>query len=172
MFENVISSEFKQIFNDAIGAILADTALSVPCILKYNSSNASLCNNCIFDSVSNRSSNLYNGSGPAFFPEYSICPVCNGKGMTEFNAIETVHLGVIFDSKYFINWNSKTINIPDGAVQTICKVELLPKIKNANTIIFDTNLSDYGQYEYIRDGEPNPCGLGEHRFITTMWKKK
>jgi hypothetical protein len=172
MFENIISAEFKQIFNDAITSIIAENALAVPCILRYASNQLSLCNNCVFDSVANRSSNIYNGTGPAYFPEYSICPVCNGKGMTETDSTESVHLGVIFDSKYFINWNSKTINIPDGAVQTICKVELLPKIKNANSIIFDTNLSDYGKYEYIRDGEPNPCGLGDHHFITTMWKKK
>ena len=172
MFENVITSEFKQVFNDAISSILADTALSVPCTIKYGITNPSFCNNCVFDSVSNRSANIYNNTGPISFPEYSICPVCNGRGMTDSDARETVYLGVIFDSKYFINWNSKTINIPDGAVQTICKVDLLPKIKNANSIIFDTNLSDYGKYEYIRDGEPNPCGLGDHKFITTMWKKK
>lgn len=172
MFDNLINDQFKQIFDDAISSLLKENALSIPCMIKYGVSNPVLCENCIFDAVSNRSSNVYNNSGPSPFPQYSICPVCNGKGMLEYDSTEIVHLGVIFDSKYFINWNSKTINIPDGAVQTICRIELLPKIKNANSIIFDTTLSEYGNYEYIRDGEPNPCGLGRNSFMTTMWKKK
>jgi hypothetical protein len=172
MFEDIISPAFKQTFNDAINSLLQQGALSVPCMLKYGNSNPVFCNNCIFDSVLNKSSNIYNNTGPASFPNYSICPICNGDGMVLYDATEVLHLGVIFDSKYFINWNSKTIDIPDGAVQTVCKIEFLPKIKNANSIIFDTNIADYAQYEYIRDGEPNPCGLGGNSFITTTWKKK
>ena len=171
MFDNIIDSNFKNIYNSAIDALLAQTALTVPCTLKYASTQI-FCNNCVFDSVSNRSSNIYNDIGPNYFPTYSICPVCNGIGYTNEDSKETLYLAVIFDSKYFLNWNSKTLNIPDGAVQTISKINTIGKIKNANSIVFDTNLSNYSLYEYIRDGEPNPCGLGDHNYIKTMWKKQ
>jgi hypothetical protein len=171
-FENIISSAFKDTFNDAITSLLQEGSLSVPCTIKYGITDPDLCSNCIFDNLSNRSSNIYNGSGPISFSENSICPVCNGRGLIDSDASETVHLGVIFDSKYFLNWNSKSMQIPDGLVQTICRIELLPKIKNANSIIFNTGISNYGHYHYVRDGEPNPCGLGDHKFIITMWKKQ
>jgi len=171
MFENLLNAEFKNVFNSAIDAILADTALTVPCLFKYSSGQI-FCNNCIYDSISNRSSNIYNGTGPHFFPSYSICPICNSVGYIHADNNETIFLAVIFDSKFFLNWNSKTVNIPDGAVQTISKLGTISKIKNANSVVFNTKISDYALYEYVRDGDPNPCGLGDHNYITTMWKRK
>ena len=158
VFENIISSAFKDTFNDAISSLLQEGSLSVPCTIKYGITDPVLCSNCIFDNLSLRSSNIYNGNGSIAFPNNSICPVCNGVGLVDSDSSETVHLGVIFDSKYFLNWNSKSMQIPDGLVQTICRIELLPKIKNANSIIFNTDMSNYGDYSYVRDGEPNPCG--------------
>jgi hypothetical protein len=96
-----------------------------------------------------------------------------GMGMTtSSSSSETVYLACIFDSKYWMNWSSKTVNIPDGMVQTICKVELLPKIRNASEIIIDSKISKYGNYTYERAGDPEPAGLGNNSYIITMWKRK
>jgi len=174
-FSNIINQNFKNIFNNAIDTILEQGSLTVKCKLIYSSSiiEASLCNNCIFDSISLLSSNIYNNTGPQPFPEFGVCPVCLGKGTIESkNKEEIIPLAVIFDSKYFLNYNSKSINITTGMVQTLCKMEIINKIRNADEIIFDTNIENYGNYVYQRYGDPEPCGLGDNRYIATLWIRK
>ena len=81
IFKDIISNEFKELFNNAIDSLLTDTSLTIPCRLKYYSDgNISFCNNCKYDSISKLSSNMYNNTGPNAFKSGSICPVCFGLG--------------------------------------------------------------------------------------------
>jgi hypothetical protein len=171
-FDNIISPLFKSTFNHAIDALLADNALTVPCSLHYESSNRNLCNNCIFDPISQRSLNVYNSNGPSPFSEQSICPVCNGYGSIDKSKVEKIYLAVIFDSKYWFNWaNKNSINISAGSVQTLCSISYLPKLKNAQYMTMDTNISNYNNYSYTIAGDPQPCGLGSHPYLMTMWSR-
>ena len=171
MFENVINASFKNLFNDAIDNLIGKNGLAVPCSLIYDSLKQQLCNNCKFDQIQGRSANIYNGTGVAPFANHSICPICVGNGLIDMTANETIHLALIFDSKYWFNWNSKTVNIPNNMAQSICNITLLPKIQNAKQIILDTNTSAYGDRRYSRVNEPEICGLGSNRYIITMWEK-
>jgi hypothetical protein len=179
IFNNVITPEFKNIFNQAIDSILSQNGLTIPCkfIYKTEVQNISqLCNNCYFDTISKLSSNQYNGTGPVPFQNTS-CPVCLGSGYTtnlsqDNVSEEIINLGVIFDSKYFIKLDSNTVNIPDGSLQTISKIESLYKIKNASYMIIDPALQIYNDYSYEKMGDPNPCGFGSNRYLITMWKRK
>lgn len=168
-FDTIISAEFKKTFNQAIDALLMDNALTVPCTLVYSGTeNTTYCNNCKYDPISKLSSSLYNGTGPVPFADNTICPVCVGLGMKNSDASEILYLAVIFDGKYFINiTSSSTVNIVDGMVQTICHSSLLPKIRNANSIIIDNNISKYGKYSYQRAGDPIPAGFGDNNYIIT-----
>jgi hypothetical protein len=173
MFENLITNEFKALFNDAIDTIIAQNGLSVPCRLKYSSeTNSTLCNNCKYDPISKLSSNIYKTGGPVVFPNNHICPVCMGMGLVKSDSSEILYMSAIFDSKYFVNWSTNVVNIPGGMVQTICPITYLPKIRNANEVVFDTNIENYGNYTYERSGDPMPAGLGDNRYIITMWKRK
>jgi hypothetical protein len=171
---NLFGSNFKNIYKNSINLLLDSSGLTVPCTLKYTGANSKIyCNNCIFDTISQLSTNKYNNTGPSPFTEGTICPVCMGMGMTQSNAgTEIIYLACIFDSKYWLNWSSKSLNIPDGMVQTICKIELLPKIRSATEMIMDNNISKYGNFIYERYGDPEPAGLGDHAYIITMWKRK
>jgi hypothetical protein len=175
-FSGLISKELKQTFNNAIDSLLENNSLSLPCTIVYdNQINNTHCNNCIFDSISLLSSNIYNGTGPNPFAEGSVCPVCMGLGIIKNsgrNNSETVHLAFIFDSKYFFNIDSKTVNIPQGSVQSLCNVNLLSKIKNASELIFDNNLSSVSHFKYERASDPEPLGFGNNRYIITLWNKK
>jgi hypothetical protein len=93
-------------------------------------------------------------------------------GMMLSDSSEIVSLACIFDSKYFVNYSSKTINIPAGTIQTICHSSLLPKIRNANDVVVDTALEQYGNYVYQRAGDPEPLGFGDNRYIATIWSRK
>lgn len=175
VFKSLMTPELKQIYKDGIDAILDQQGLTVPCLIKYVGAAApSHCNNCVYDPISGMSSNMYNGTGPSFFPDGSVCPVCMGNGVISGNntASEKVYLAVIFDSKYWLNWSSKTVNIPDGMVQVLCKIELLPKIRNASELVINTDISQYGNYAYERAGDPEPAGLYSHDYIISMWKRK
>lgn len=170
-FSGLISQELKELYNNAIDSLLEQGSLTVKCKLKYSSNLKSFCNNCTFDPITKVSSNLYNGTGPKPFVDNTICPVCMGMGVSDSNAEEYVHLAVIFDSKYFLNYNNKVVNIVDGSIQTICNISLMPKIRNTNEIIIDSDIEKYGGYSYRRAGDPNPCGLGSNRYIVTMWTR-
>lgn len=169
---NLITQEFLSYFNQAIDTLLEPNALSISCTLTFdNQASKILCNNCIYDPISKISSNIYNSTGPQPFGDYTICPVCLGKGEIQ-GAIQQkrVDLGVIFDSKYFINTN-KNINIPDGSIQTICSSKYILDIRNC-TSLYINNINNYGSYFYERANDPTLCGLGSTDYILTMWNRK
>jgi hypothetical protein len=168
---NIINQEFKNLFNKAIDEILSVNALTLQCKLIFPNTNQQLCENCVFDVVSNRSSNIYNNTGPAPFADLTICPVCNGLGFISSGKEETINIAVIFDSKYWLNWKYNSVNITNGMIQTICHSSLLPKIRNAEKILVDTTMENYGSYYYERASDPELAGLGDNRYIFTMWKR-
>lgn len=171
IFSGLLNNDFKNIFNQAIDAIIEQGSLSVPCKLKYASTDATYCTNCIYDPILQKSFNQYNGVGPISFPEGSICPVCGGFGKVLYDAEEVVYMAAIFDSKYWLNWGPKFVNIPNLAAQTLSSIVLLPKLQNTTHIIIDTNIAGYGNYMYSKAGDPTPMGLGDHRYILTNWTK-
>jgi len=117
----------------------------------------------------NQSSNIYNGSGPINFPAGTICPVCGGFGKVDYDSSEKVNLAVILDSKYWLNWGPKFVNIPNISAQTLCKVSLLNKINNCNQAILNTLLPS--DNIYTKAGAPTPLGFGNHDYILTNWTR-
>lgn len=170
---NIPFSNLKSVYNNAIDSLISQQGLSIQCKLLYSNNQPSICPNCIFDPISNRSLNKYNGSGPSPFTEFSICPICNGTGFNTTRQEELVYLAVLFDSKYWFNWNNKsnTIRVPGGSVQTICTSDLLPKLRNADKILIDTSKETYGSYYYTRANDPEFAGFGDTRYIFTIWHR-
>lgn len=164
-----ITPELKAMYNDAMDSILKEGALSIPCKLKYSGTSQTLCSNCIFDPISKRSANKFKLSGSVPFGDGQICPVCSGRGLSQFDSEETVHMAVIFDSKYFMKWGSDTIRIPDGVIQTICSSSLISKLKNTSQISVTVNSN---LFNYTRLTEPQPAGLGDTNYILTLWQRQ
>lgn len=167
-FNQIPFAQLKEIYGASIDAILSQEGLTIPATLVYANNKPTFCNNCVFDPVANKSSNVYNDTGPNPFPENSICPICLGMGSIPSESSETVHLAVLFDSKYWINMNPRIVNIADGMVQTICKATLISKLNNANEIYFNNDSTE----RYLRSGDPQFVGLGNSDYIFTMWKHK
>lgn len=171
MFDKIITEEFKSLFVYAIDEIVSQHGLAVPCSVIYDSLKKTLCPNCIFDPMQNRSANQYNNTGPVPFADLSVCPVCNGYGLIDMSSAETVYLAIIFDSKYWLNWDHKTVNIGNNMAQSIGKIELLPKLQNTKEIILDTSIAGYGSNRYRRNGDTQICGLGQNKYIINIWEK-
>ena len=171
-FTGIITSAMKTLYTDAIDSLLEDTACTVPCRLIYGGADAwSYCNNCLWSTVRNRSSGVYNGTGPQSF-SVGNCPVCNGRGKIPSDSTETIYVIPLWNYKDWI-WSQGTIDVQFsyGFVQTISKLTTLDEIKRAKEMVLDTDIEAYEKHRYQRHGEPNPIGFGASSYIFTMWKR-
>lgn len=170
-YSGIITAQLKQTFDDAISALLEDTALTVRCTLYYENTRLQDCPNCKYDPISKRSSNQYQAGGPVFFIDGQICPYCAGVGSLSFSSDETVYLGII--KPVFFGGDSlelNSVNFVDGKIQSLCSISLYAKIKNASSIVVDTNLLNITNSKFIRTGDPIPVGFGNNSFIITTWQ--
>lgn len=170
-FDNLITSDFKQTFNYAISALLADTALTVPCKLVYENTKLQDCPNCIYDPITKKSSNQYQTGGPVFFVDGQICPYCVGNGSLSFSKEEQIYLGII--KPVFFGGDSlelNSVNFVDGMIQSLCDIAYYAKIKSAAYLILDTNLTTITNSRFVRNKDPIPVGYGDNRFIITTWQ--
>lgn len=167
---NIITTELKQLYKTFIDELFRTGALSLPCKLIYDESVFSECSNCNLDPISHKSANTYKIDGPIEFEDGQICPYCRGLGGIYQGKQQDINLLVLFDYKYWINFNSKVYS-PDGLVQTISKLEDYHKIKSCNKIIIDTNLQSYTENYFQRNSDLEPCGFGDSSYFFTFWKK-
>lgn len=171
IFDGLITANFKNIFDQAISALLADTALTVPCKLIYENTKLQDCPNCIYDPITKRSSNQYQVGGPISFISGQICPYCAGAGSLSFSKEEEIYLGIIkpvFFGSDSLDLNN--INFVDGMIQSLCLIDYYAKIKSASHLILDTNLLNITNSRFIRNKDPIPVGYGGNNFIITTWQ--
>lgn len=166
----IITAEFKNIFKTMIDSLLVEGSLSLPCKLIYENSAKDECPNCEIDPLSKRSSNFYKDGGPIKFVNGQVCPYCSGEGYLFKSNEEDVNLLVLFDYKHWIGFKND-VKAADGMIQTICKMDILSKIRSANRIIVDNNLTGFARNEFARHSDPEPAGLGDNQYIFTFWKK-
>lgn len=166
----IITQQLKDIYKTYINELFRSGSLSLPCKLIYDASKFTECINCEVDPISHKSSGIWKTGGPIQFTDGQICPYCRGLGGSYSEASDTINLLVLFDYKYWVNFNSK-IHSPDGLVQTISKLEDYSKIKSCNRIIIDTNIQNYTESYYQRNSEPEPAGFGDSAYFFTYWKK-
>ena len=170
-FSGIITQGLKDLHKNMIDALLEDAALTRPCRLIYSSTKYTDCPNCIYDALGNRSSGRYEPGGPVPFQLGARCPVCNGAGrIAQEESEDDIYLCILWDYKHWINFDVN-VQSPAGKVQTLSKIELTPKLKRANEIIFATDVEEYIRHRFQRDSEPQPCGFGANNYVTVMWKR-
>ena len=169
-FAGIINSDLKNLFNDAIKALLEDSGATVPCTLYYGITKWESCSNCLYDPIGRKSSNRFQDGGSVPFPFGGVCPVCNGAGKRPLIKTENIYLAVIFDYKQFMSM-SAPVNNPEGLIQTIGKKETTPKIKRAKEIQVATDIAAYSDHRFQRVSEPEPVGFGNSEFVICNWKR-
>jgi len=161
-------SPLKTLYNNQIDILLSSTGLTIPCSLVYETTKISECPNCIYDTMSRKSSNQYKPGGPILFSDGQTCPFCFGSGLTNSSIAETqVYFAVLTDSNHFLG----VINLPEIEAQTICSIDYLDNIKKCSKIIFNTDISNLTNNIFVRVDEPKPVGLGDSKYIFTSWKR-
>ena len=154
----------QKTYNSMIDLMLADNGLTTNCTLVYGISKKNICPNCIFDSLTGKSSNQYKTNGPIPFEQNIICTYCYGIGYVgEETSEENTYLAVIWDSKKWINFNTD-IKDTDNYIQTIASSKLLSKLESVNYILVN------GQKFEIQQGSAY-SGLGDSNYIILTWRK-
>jgi hypothetical protein len=163
----IITQNFKNLYKSMIDEILSNHGLTNKCTLYYQELE-NYCNNCIFDKSSNVSSNVYNSTGPAPFDDYTLCPVCMGSGKVLLsNTTKELYLAVIIDSRSFINFPNKLVNIPDGTIQIISDKKYSEDLRKCSYLIIESDLNT----KYERMDDINLVGLGDLNYIFMNWKR-
>lgn len=160
--------KLKQIYNNHIDLLLADTGLTTQCILNYGVSNKTVCPNCIFDPALKKSSNKYKNGGPIPFVLGRLCPYCYGVGYYGEEKNETIYLAVIADNKKWIN-PPTNIAILNNMIQIICSKDYYNKLKQCKDLTITINSSGENP-KYNLYSDPTPAGLGDSNYIISMWQ--
>ncbi len=168
-FSGIISSEFKQLFNNMIDALLEDRALVRPCLLVYDDNSQIECPNCVVDSMLKTSTNVYKTGGPLQFSSGQICPYCNGNGIILGEDTEEIKIAVIYDMQTMRKFSS--VQYPQGSILTVSAISFLDKFKQAKYLVTNTDLEDSVKLRYKRAQEPEPVGFGAADYCFGVWSK-
>jgi hypothetical protein len=131
------------------------------------------CPNCIYDPVTNRSSDMYKSEGPFPFTNFTTCPYCGGVGKKEVPATDSIKLRVYFGGselntaiKYFNKLSAeKFTDTPAGVIFVIGYMENIVNFKRANYITINTPPVEI---RCKRSSSPIPWGFRKNRYFAAI----
>lgn len=145
-----------------------DSNFGVNCTLYYGPQKE-ICPNCMYNPVTNKSSNNYKAGGPIPFSD-TICPYCDGVGYKETEATEQIKLRVYFEKKYWVKVEVPVL-IKDGACQVIGHIVDMPKIRKARKIRVCDHLSGYENFDFTLASSPIPHGLKKNKYFIAFFNR-
>lgn len=166
-FSPLFNSTFKQQYNYAIDSLIEN--FSRTCRIVYTRTKFIACTDCVTSSIGLKGPSPFVNGGNG--SHIGLCGTCNGAKKISVPVTEDVELIVIWDHTKF-DYLTKQVQYPEGVVLTVCHISLIQKLKDADYIIFNTDIETYGTHKFRREGEPSPGGLGDDRYIITVWKKQ
>jgi hypothetical protein len=148
--------------------------LGKQCMLVFDGQPA-VCNNCIFDPNTGRSSNVYNGVGPKPFGG-GKCPVCHGTGFLPGTQTTQQPVQLLIDWQpklwQFFNMNDTTLRIPQGLVHSKGFAADLPKVVQAKFVIIDYLNPSYNSSRYRLWGEASLTGnIVKSKYFIAFWER-
>ena len=161
-FSGIITQNLINKYNYAIQEVIR--ANLTPARLIYPSTKWIECTNC--------STDIFAGSPNPYLrgKNSTSCPVCGGVGKIQIETTEDMTIAVVFNYKKFNNIIPGMVVTPMGDAYTLSEIGTIKQIKTCKAIVFNTNLEAFNQHLYTRDGEPNPVGLSDPKFLITYWK--
>lgn len=164
----IIPQAFFDLYNQTTSDMITNN-FGVPCQLIYGDDKIE-CPNCVFNTITKGSSNVYKIGGPIPF-QNTICPYCNGAGYSLTQSTETILMRVYFSKKDFLRIEVP-VTVVDSSVQTIGFITDMPKLQRAREVIMNSNIESYSIYRYILAGEVLPFGLGPVKnYCVAYWKR-
>lgn len=122
-----------------------------------------ICPNCIIDTMTRRSSNVYKTGGPEAFTNGMLCPVCNGEGYKKSSVTEVIKLKVYYDRSKWVKI-ADNINAQNATAQIFGMITNMSKIQQMDYILLDSDYQQNGGLECVLDGPVHPFGLTNKYF--------
>ena len=165
-FAGIITADMKSLHQNMIDAMLEDTACTVACRIIYLGSQLDdIAGTNVINPIGGKPPGVYVHGGPSF--NHTLDDVERDE------QTEVIYLMPIWDSREWIKTSlARTLTEKPGLFgQTLSKMSTLPTLKRATQLVIDTAMESMVRHTCVREGEPEPCGLGGSTHIATMWKK-
>ena len=98
-FSSIDYSGLQTIFDSAIGSMIDSDACTVPWTLEFGVTKYDDCNNCVYDPIGRKSSNVYEAGGPVPFAFGGLCPMCHGQGKKPVVSTEDIKVIIVYNPK-------------------------------------------------------------------------
>lgn len=164
---NIPNSIFE-IYNDAVTLFERSAVLYFP-------ESRQECPNCYLNTMGmgGQSMGFYRAGGPEPFDSGLPCPHCGGAGYRSIEETLEIPMRIYWDKKLFMK-GGPSIDIPEGAIQTISKLIYFPQLNSCNYIIpkYD-GIEEYSPERFFRMGDPYPQGFKQNpiKYIVAYWAK-
>jgi hypothetical protein len=128
------------------------------------------CNNCVRDTIGNKSRNIYLHGGPMPFQMNTLCPVCGGAGSTTAEeTFEVIHVIVHWNTKKYMNIKLDNVRLAQGVIKIKGHIVDLPKIQAMSYFVPHTDIDAYGHYKFRLAAEPVSQGnIVQGKFFTAL----
>lgn len=165
-----LTSSVKSVITAALDDLI--TELGKNCMLVYPPK-MTACVNCVYDPIGKKSSNVYLSGGPTPFGATQRCPMCDGAGRMAIPVQESIKLLCSLDpKKFFMPVPDIPIGSPEAYLQTKGMLSDLPKIKRADFLIFQTDISGIIEKKFRLFKEPaDISNIIQGRYFVATWKQ-
>lgn len=161
-----IPQQIFDTYNEAMDMMI-DNGFGIQCTLHYPAIPVP-CSNCLPNSMTGKSANIYNGTGPIPFSN-TMCPYCNGEGFSQSAATEIINMRCYFAAKNFIKL-PVDLKSPQGvSMQSIGHLADMQKCRRAVYIQANTGEGEYGTYKFRLSGEPQFHGFQRNKYFVANW---
>jgi hypothetical protein len=166
-----LTPDLVQIMADSIDDMINNFGKT--CSLVFPGRGAVPCNNCVYDSMRRRSTNVYKTGGPIPFGQGNVCPVCGGKGLIA----SSEHTRPI---KMIMRWNPGdftllpgNIEVPFSIVETEGWMFDLPDVLQSRVMIAELPIEGRLKARFELSGEPTDVNsISQGQTWTAHWKRK
>jgi len=171
-FDGVITSELKQLFKDGVDTLLnPDNSITSRCLLIYPSTKKT---NSSGPNTVGQTSNFHHITGQPI-PYHGVGhPAQDGENSQFVEVTEEVNMILVWNQRRWVDLSSvdiQEIKVPENYVQTMCHIDLLPKLQQAKEAIFDLDNEMYNRLKFVRYSDPENLGLFGKYYALTMWER-
>lgn len=171
-----IPRELFELYYETVDMFDSAAGFGVRCRLVYPPANIE-CPNCIIDTMTGRSSNVYKDGGEIPFDQ-GECPFCGGQGKYYQEVTEDIFMRLYFNSDLKNNSRlgdfkviSGGISMAAGDALTYGQIADMPKVKRAIYVILAADQMAYETFKYQLLAEPALHGFGKSNYFKAAWKR-
>lgn len=165
-----LTGNIKTVIQDALDDLI--TELGKNCRIVYPPRWLP-CNNCVWDTVTQRATNVWKTGGPMQFPNGTACPVCGGHGQRSEEVSKVIKFLCEWEpKKFFLPIPNLQVRAPFAMVQTKGFMEYLPDVQNSDYMIFQSDLENIQRMKFKLVSEGwDRSNIIQGRYFVATWER-